>query len=208
MQYEVERNVFVSPGNMKLGKVKNFSLPNGITCPGKSPWCKNCYVNRYTRRFKRCREAYNTNMNNSQKTFFSKLIISQLEKMSGYNVRLHPSGDFYSVEYIDQWISICKRMTNHKFWSYTRSWTVPKLFQKIKELNKLKNTQIFLSTDPTMDLPPEDFRIAFVEGDERANGIICLHDSGLKHTCLECGYCFKNKKGNVIFKNKLKRRKK
>jgi len=207
MNYEIERNICVSPGNTKLGKIKNFSLPSGISCPGNSLWCKNCYAKRYEKRYTNCQKAYTRNLKHSQKYFFSELVISQLEKMPGYNVRIHPSGDFYSVNYIDQWIGICKRMTNHKFWCYTRSWTIPELFPKIKELNKIKNIQVFLSTDPTMDLPSDNFRIAFVEDDKRANGIVCLHDAGLKHTCKECGYCFKNKKGNVIFKNKLKKRK-
>jgi hypothetical protein len=206
MNYEVNEDIFIGRGNIKIGKIKNFSLPVETSCPGKSLWCKSCYAKRYEKRFKRCQNAYQRNLNYSEKSFFSELLISQLEKKSGCNVRIHPSGDFYSIEYIDQWINICKKMVNHNFWCYTRSWNVPELFPKIKELSKIKNIQVILSTDPTMELPPKDFRIAFVEEDIRANGIICLHDTGLKHSCLECGYCFKNKKGNVIFKNKMKKR--
>lgn len=201
-----KKKICISEGNTKLGKVQNFSLPQGVTCPGKSPWCKNCYVNRYTRRFKVCRKAYERNLKYSQKDSFSDLVIDKIRKETeNTNVRIHPSGDFYSVEYIEHWIKICRELKNYNFWCYTRSWIIPELFSKIQKLNEIENVQVFLSTDPTMDLPSEGFRIAFIEDDERANGIICLHDAGLKKTCNTCGYCFKNKEGNVIFKNKLKR---
>lgn len=36
----------------------------------------------------------------------------------------------------------------------------------------------------------------------KENNIICLHDSDIKKSCEECEYCFKNKSGNVIFKNR------
>lgn len=210
MKYKVEKNVLVSKGNAKLGKIKNFSLPSGVSCPGKSEWCKNCYASKYENRYKNCLTAYNRNFDWSKKSYFPDLVIGQLKCLTGNNVRVHPSGDFYSQEYIEHWITICKQLKGHNFWCYTRSWVIPKLFIKLKELNKLRNSQVILSTDPTMDFPPEKekFRIAFVEEDERKSGIICLHDSGAKHSCDECGYCFLKDNGNVIFKNKLKRRKK
>lgn len=205
MNNVIKKSICVSSGNTKLGKVKNFSLPSGISCPGKSSWCENCYANRYEKRYKTCRESYDRNLKYSKESFFSELLIDRLTELPGYDVRIHPSGDFYSVDYIDKWIEVCKKMNNHDFWCYTRSWIVPELLKKIRELNKLDNVQIFLSTDPTMYIPPSDFRIAFIKDDERSNGIVCFHDEGVKHTCSECGYCFKNKKGNVVFKNKMKK---
>ena len=194
------KNISIGKGNLKLGNIKNFSLPSGISCPGKSVWCKNCYAEKYEKRYKNCLVAYGRNLKLSRQSSFSNLVIGQLKSTKGFNVRIHPSGDFYSQEYINDWIKICKKLNDHNFWCYTRSWVVPELFIKLKELNKLKNIQIFLSTDPTMDLPDyENFRIAFVEDDKRKNGLICLHDSGMRKSCDECGYCFKNKKGNIIF---------
>lgn len=154
-----------------------------------------------------CRNRYIENLEISKENYFISLIIDELAKKSGNNIRIHPSGDFYSVDYINKWIEICKQLSNYNFWCYTRSWIVPELLSSLRKLNKIKNIQIFLSTDPSMDLPPDDFRIAFIEDDKRSSGIICLHDSGLKKSCDKCGYCFKNKKGNVIFKNKRRKRK-
>ena len=36
--------ITISPGNTKLGKMPNFSIPAGDTCPGKSEFCKDCYA--------------------------------------------------------------------------------------------------------------------------------------------------------------------
>lgn len=196
-------DIFISSENKKLGKIKNFSLPHKISCPGKSEWCeKYCYVTRYYRRFEKCRNAYTKNFEISKEDSFTVLMINKLKKINSQYLRIHTSGDFYSTDYINKWIEICKKLPEHNFWCYTRSWIIPKLFKEIKKLNKIKNIQIFLSSDPTMSPPPKDFRIAFIESDKKANGIYCFHDKKLKKNCRECMYCFKDKKENIIFKIK------
>ena len=36
-------------------------------------------------------------------------------------VRIHMSGDFYSQDYFDMWLQICKENPNVEFWAYTKS---------------------------------------------------------------------------------------
>jgi len=202
-------NLCISQGNKKLGKLPNISMSSYTSCPGKSEWCvKKCYASKYEKIYPQCIPAYMRNMEISKSPDFVNIIIDKVKKISGPYFRIHTSGDFYNIKYIEKWIEICQSLPNILFSVYTRSWIIPELLSSLKELNKLKNVQIFLSTDPTMDLPPDGFRIAFIEEDERAKGIMCLYDSGLKNACSDCGYCFKNNKKNVIFKNKSKGRKK
>jgi len=59
---------------------------------------------------------------------------------------------------------------------------------------------LFASTDITMPLPPEDWRVAFVESDPRATGIECREQNGLSDSCLNCRYCFAPNAGNVVFR--------
>ena len=190
----------ISDGNKKLGKLPNISMPSYLSCPGKSKWCqKKCYANRYEKMYPRCTPAYIRNMAISKTPDFIDVIITKIKKMGGPYFRIHPSGDFYSTEYIDKWVNICQSLPDTLFCVYTRSWIIPELLSSLNKLKKLKNFQLFFSVDPTMPLPPEG-RVAFIETDKRSNGIMCLEQTRKKNTCLECGYCYKNTKKNVIFK--------
>ena len=51
-----------------------------------------------------------------------------------------------------------------------------------------------------MPHPPSGWRTAFVDIDPRANGMPCRHQQGEVDSCLECGYCFNEHTGNVVFK--------
>jgi hypothetical protein len=115
-------------------------------------------------------------------------------------VRIHVGGDFYSAKYVTSWRHICEARPNTQFWAYTRSWSVPSLLPGLEQLRDLQNVELFASVDSDMPLPPEGWRVAFIEGDNRASGLACPHQQGRLASCLECGYCFRKKAGNVVFK--------
>ena len=115
-------------------------------------------------------------------------------------MRLHVSGDFWSAEYISSWIAICKAFPQTLFWAYTRSWIVSDLRARLETLRALENVQLFASTDPAMRQPPADWRTAFIDRDSKATGVLCPQQQGTTDSCLNCGYCFSEKTGHVIFK--------
>jgi len=188
-------------GNIKLGEVFTFSLPSVITCPGASIWCKKyCYSLSYERLRPTCRSAYEQNLLLAKDPKqFEKIIIGVLPRILPC-MRIHVSGDFWSKEYIESWIKICLAFPQTKFWTYTRSWTVPNLVGPLEQLRLLPNIEIFASTDPTMPNPPDEWRAAFIDSDERSKGLRCSQQEELLNSCLECGYCFRKEKGDVIFK--------
>lgn len=47
-------------------------------------------------------------------------------------VRIHMSGDFYSQDYFDMWLDICRKNKNVEFWSYTKS--LPYWVNRIDEI--------------------------------------------------------------------------
>jgi hypothetical protein len=188
-------------GNEKLGSIFTFSLPSQITCPGSSQWCrKKCYGKRYERLRFKCRNAYERNFALSKTPEkFSRLMIGVIPRILS-SFRIHVSGDFYCQEYIESWIKICSTFPTINFWAYTRSWNVISLIGSLKKLRNLSNVQLFASTDPTMPLPPKDWRIAFIDEDFRAEGIDCPAQINERITCLTCGYCLNKDQGNVVFK--------
>jgi hypothetical protein len=70
----------------------------------------------------------------------------------------------------------------------------------LERLRALSNVYVFASVDPGMPDPPIGWRVAYLETDPRATGLLCLHQSGDAASCHECRYCFRPGKGNVIFK--------
>lgn len=190
----------IGAGNIKLGPIPNFSLPSGITCPGASEWCrKHCYAARFERIRPNCGRAYSQNLLLSwDPPRFVREMLDWLHPRQRY-LRIHVSGDFHSVAYIEAWVRIARRRRRTQFWAYTRSWTDPELRVALESLRALPNVHLFASLDPGMPDPPQGWRVAYLDIDSRATGVACLHQTGKARSCFECGYCFRPGSGHVIF---------
>ncbi|MFC1735532.1 hypothetical protein ACFL1X_05405 [Candidatus Hydrogenedentota bacterium] len=193
--------VSLGEGNAKVGNIFTFSLPSKKTCPGASEWClKRCYAHRYEVRRPRCVRAYEDNLALADDTKrFINTMTGVLPRIMPA-MRIHVSGDFHTAAYIKAWQSICQAYLQTRFWAYTRSWAVDELLPALEELRRLPNVQLFASLDPDMPHPPKDWRAAYVKTDKRAKGNPCSQQAGTKTSCLECGYCFRKKTGDVVFK--------
>ena len=190
--------------NDKIGKgVYTYSRLAIRTCPGSSTGCRKfCYAQRISGPV---REVHLVN------TLVDDVPPIPAEAKL---LRLHVDGDLgcekedpnwlaRSLTYIENWITRLTERPDVTAWAYTRSWNVPELLPALERLRALPNVQLFASMDTSMtELPPEGWRIAWIEGDERigTTGLVCPEELGTKRDCVDCGYCFKGKKGNVIFK--------
>lgn len=139
-------------------------------------------------------------------------------------VRIHVSGDFSSVEYIEEWIKLAESRPNVDFFSYTRSWRVPELLGPLERFRALSNVQLFASMDKSIEeLPPQGWRRAWIEDDPRCNlgdvdmqevantetetvgvddvgrGYVCPEEMGRQPDCQTCGYCIRGRKHDVVF---------
>lgn len=201
MEEEITVPLCLPLGNNKVGRVWTFSLPSFVTCPGASPWCrKHCYAWRLERLRPTCRRAYVRNLTLS--LYPERFVEHVLESLpeDAPLVRIHVGGDYYGPEYAAAWRDICDARPDTQFWSYTRSWAVPMILPHLELLWAAPNLQLFGSVDPDMPLPPEGWRMAFIEIDPRADGTPCRHQQGEVESCLQCGYCFREREGNVVFK--------
>lgn len=187
-------------GNNKIGKnVYTFSttpgLPeNGGTCPGASEWCiAHCYA----ARLQRYPSAAARWAENAQ-AVDAGLMPEVPAKAREY--RIHVAGDFDSVPYIEAWIALAESRPDVKFWGYTRSWRVNALLPALDRLRAGANVQLFASLDLSIEtLPPEGWRVAFIDEDPRVSGFQCPEQTGAKASCADCGYCFRGVRGNVRF---------
>lgn len=204
------------PGNTKTGLTGSlfktifvWNLPAVASCPGASQWClTRCYnadpreaifpVHIWT-------ESWAWFVHRREELFAK--ILSQLRTATPpVGVRIHSSGDFYSPEYIDFWIRLATATPNIAYWAYTRSWVLPKLLAPLEVLRKLDNVQLFASCDNTMDEPPAGWRRSVViENDilpqsfRRGIDLVCPEQTDDAPNCASCGYCIKERQGDVIF---------
>jgi len=150
-----------------------FNLPAGYTCPyGKE--CKIC-VNEKTGKFNKMGDRFRCyaasgerypsvrkrRWENYRSILNGELI--ELPKDAKY-VRIHASGDFFSQEYFDKWLVVCRENPQITFWAFTKS--LPFWLNRIKEIpenlhlqasyggykdylikeNRLKYAKVFMTT--------------------------------------------------------------
>lgn len=142
-------------GNAKLNKqIHTFSLPAGWSCPGAKECKSKVYIKdgkrkvsdgKYTkfRCFAASDEARYPGVYKARRFNFDKirrtrgtenkaaLILSSLPKKAKY-IRIHVSGDFFSQEYFDAWISVARCRPNITFYAYTKS--IPYWINRIGEI--------------------------------------------------------------------------
>jgi hypothetical protein len=167
-------------------------------------------INGATFAYPTVQKAYQRNFYASQEASFADDIIAQLEKLEAKNkrkygadfrqeCRIHVSGDFYSMVYVLKWIKIIKACPQINFFAYTKSWVVRELMPSLEQLRALPNMQLFASVDESMPMPPEGWRVAYMETDDRFRGMECLEQNGKMPDCKTCRYCYRKPAGNVKF---------
>lgn len=113
----------------KLGlKIFNFSIPayksvNGETiCKYAKDCVKYCYAQKgnYTR-FPKIGQLMEQRYELSKQSIFVGLMNIEIKKKKADAIRIHDSGDFYSREYLQKWISIANSNPNVNFYAYTKS---------------------------------------------------------------------------------------
>ncbi len=207
-----ENAPLLEPGNSKIGQESNlyqrvlvWNIPAIKTCPGASAWCKShCYNgDDITNKYPASDWAKNYTLFLNDPEWLRNELISILSSdMGKIAVRIHSSGDFFSIDYITFWHSIIKSSPHSKFWAYTRSWSIPFLFPYLEKLRTLENIQLFASWDKTMPPPPTTWRksIVYLPNEiDKLDGLVCPEQSGLLPNCASCDYCIAKPKGNVYF---------
>jgi hypothetical protein len=198
-------------GNVKTGTsgtlfstVLIWNLPSVATCPGASPWClTGCYT-----ADERADVFPVSTWRSNWGAFFSapdrlaSAILRQLDTATpDVAVRIHSSGDFFSVDYVEWWNSIVRARPAVSFWAYTRSWAVPALREALEKLRSESNVQLFASWDDSMPLPPNEWRLALVDRamTSRTGHLSCPEEQPNGPQCASCGFCISPDERDVLF---------
>lgn len=198
----------VRAGNTKLGAtVGKVALPAVQTCPGRGGCEKVCYAVRLMAMYPSYNVMVQTHLQileNDTDAYFAQ--VRDDIQVNGYPVvRIHESGDFFSVAQIQGWTETARKLAHVKFFAYTRSWNQANLLPALEALRALPNVQLFASVESGESAPTE-WRTATIAGrhaKSAAKGAtLCLEAVGIKKSCADCRFCFdapKNLTRNVEF---------
>lgn len=148
-------NPLLVNGNAKLGKgVWTFStLPtnrvyiveiNGekVEIKGTCPChCDGCYATKgfYNMPSVLKSNAIKTLLVRRFLDFVERAIKAQIEADCILLLRIHASGDFFSIEYIEMWHRIVKEMSNCVYWTYTKNPLAESAFDDLNNINVVKS---------------------------------------------------------------------
>ena len=112
--------------NSKLGRnIFSFSLPTTTCSEYKTKACdKYCYAKKGNFYFPQVKQSLERNLVETKDPNFVHDTIKYIRENYIRYVRIHASGEFYSVEYYDKWKQIAQECHNTKFLAYTRNTTI------------------------------------------------------------------------------------
>jgi hypothetical protein len=128
----------LSTANTKLKKaaakhgsavIASFTLPAIISCPMRGKCAAGCYATAGAFCWPVPKKKHQFNMETSRLPEFTRLMNAEVmalllkaEKQGKrLFVRVHDSGDYYSEEYLNKWLTIARLNPNVTFYSYTKS---------------------------------------------------------------------------------------
>ena len=136
---DVKKIVYFARRNKKLVPNKDtkfliWSLPAIKTCPNACDACKYwCYAVKSEKAYPGCLPCRERNFKATMHDDFVEIVSTYIHNAANHYkykaakrivVRIHESGDFYSQEYYNKWISIaiaCSDIKNVVFMAYTKS---------------------------------------------------------------------------------------
>ncbi len=151
--------------NSKLGKgLMSYDMSPGVSCPGSvNAICRElrpdgkadpkpiCWACRKKYRQVKMKDRLAANLRFSRSDEFvdwANRAISGRRKAKA--VRIPGVGDMYSVEFVRKVRSIVQANPAMRFWFYTRSWAVPRIWQELQILKVEPNLTMWLSWDRKM----------------------------------------------------------
>jgi len=148
----------LTPGNRKLGGdlIWGFALPSGNNeiCRGMTSTCQaHCYAVRYGQYRTSALAKYQRNLELSKLPDFAQRMRYSILHHEAKVVRIHTGGDFYSVPYVRQWLRVIKWLPEVRFFTYTRSWRIPKLKPVIDLMSQYANARLWYSCDRDTGIP-------------------------------------------------------
>jgi hypothetical protein len=104
----------------------NFGIPafesrTGFkTCPNAAACAEGCYARSGAYRFSNVAQAFERRLTMTMTDDFIDLMNREIKVNRAERIRIHDSGDFYSIDYTMRWFAIMHANPNVEFYAYTK----------------------------------------------------------------------------------------
>ena len=110
---------------LKQDSYRQFSIPAVKTCPGAGDCKKFCYTQHPGSSYSWKMVANKHNLN-WQKTKMLEFVIDMDRELKAFRnrpvaIRIHDTGDFYNVKYLNKWLKVASLNPDIKVYAYTKS---------------------------------------------------------------------------------------
>ena len=196
-----------------------------IDCPFRSKGCESvCYATKGNHVFRSVKESRSRSYNETKRNDFSEAMVYTIktEKLTArYKnavmiVRIHESGDFYSLQYLKKWVKVWKAFENDNsivFVFYTKSFPFFLMLteeekETIRRLQKSGRLSINLSLDDTTNQSQRIAYLDMIATYPLCNTYYCTEDvNQVEHDnvcdcadCAKCGACNKSTGKKTVVK--------
>jgi hypothetical protein len=119
-------------------KTYNWGIPayksaSGFkTCPNAAACVKGCYATQGAYVFSNVAAVFERRLKLSQSPEFVSTIDAEIKRRNVKRLRIHDSGDFYSLSYFDAWMWIIERNPQTQFYAYTKRVSLVKGYRALK----------------------------------------------------------------------------
>ncbi len=146
--------------NSKMAKMSGVKTYNGgipayqsttglKTCPNAAACAKGCYATMGAYRFSNVARVFEQRLKLSQSPNFALIINAEIKRRKVQRLRIHDSGDFYSIEYTQKWLNIMRANPDVQFYAYTK---MVSMFKELADDGQLPpNFTIIYSFGGTQD---------------------------------------------------------
>ena len=186
---------------------KAFGLPAGRSCPwavyqessdGRPAICSGCYAQDGFYRMPNVKATQDARFQWVREGLKSgEFVATMIETIRGQKYfRIHDSGDFFNVAYVDAWRAIAQALPDTMFWAPTRSYQDARMLAALRKLAKLPNVVIRPSALHFGDNAP---KIAGLQAGSTADGPASFDcPASLQGgKCLDCRVCW-TKPGTTV----------
>ena len=125
----------------------NFGIPaykaeDGFrTCPNAAACIIGCYANAGAYVFSNVKKTFEARLAATKSDTFEAQINSELANKRVERLRIHDSGDFYSLKYAERWLTIIRNNPTIQFYAYTKMVT---MFKKLTTEGKIPSNFVLI----------------------------------------------------------------
>lgn len=129
----IMKNYLSTNEKLKRSNIYSWGIPayksqtGLITCPGAKACIAGCYARNGRYVMSNVKKAQEERLALSLTDSFVDVITAEIKRRRVSKLRVHDSGDFYSLEYLKKWIAIAEKNPETFFYAYTKMHPILKM---------------------------------------------------------------------------------